>query len=86
MFEILIKNYKKTLTLFKIFNLIKLQVAELDLGSKTKLNQRSFNILLDLIKCKNLVLLKFSDSVFEQYELDQIKKILLNEVKFILKT
>ena len=63
-----------------------MQVAELDLGSKTKLNQRSFNILLDLIKCKSLVLLKFSDSVFEEFELDQIKKILLNEVKFILKT
>jgi len=56
-------------------------VAELDLGSKTKLNQRSFNILLDLIKCKSLVLLKFSDSVFEEFELDQIKKILLNEIE-----
>ena len=60
----------------------KLQVGELDLGSKAKLNQRSFNLLLDLIKCKELVLLKFSDSVFEKHELDQIKQILHNKVKF----
>jgi len=54
-------------------------VGELDLGSKAKLNQRSFNLLLDLIKCKELVLLKFSDSVFEKHELDQIKQILHNK-------
>jgi len=54
-------------------------VTELDLGSRAFLNDRSLDLLLDLISCKDLSVLKFSDSVFNLNTLTKIKKLIRNE-------
>lgn len=57
------------------------EVSELDLGVGAKMTERSLGLLVDLVKCKTLTSLRFSDSMLMGDDLEQIKSLLLNQSK-----